>query len=135
MAVLLYSLCPLKPVFSCVVFFISVHQLHLTFAESTEIGSLADGPGIFRKRGLGVIIGIVGGRHIFRPTGLFIFLVSHAMIKSLAAELCLDRVMVLVLLCEPPPNLVLTSAALPDKVAPVISEPERLKPKSWSLLL
>ncbi|KAJ4959239.1 hypothetical protein NE237_026350 [Protea cynaroides] len=45
-------------------------------------------------------------------------------IKNLAAELCLDRAVVLELLREPPPNLILMSAALPDKVATAISEPE-----------
>ncbi|XP_042499049.1 protein OVEREXPRESSOR OF CATIONIC PEROXIDASE 3-like isoform X2 [Macadamia integrifolia] len=45
-------------------------------------------------------------------------------IKSLAAELCLDRAVVLELLRDPPPNLVLMSAALPDKVETAISEPE-----------
>uniref|UniRef100_A0A2P2JVV4 Homeobox domain-containing protein n=1 Tax=Rhizophora mucronata TaxID=61149 RepID=A0A2P2JVV4_RHIMU len=38
-------------------------------------------------------------------------------IKSLAAEVCLDRAVVLQLLRDPPPNLVLMSAALTDKPA------------------
>lgn len=42
-------------------------------------------------------------------------------IKSLAAELCLDRALVLQLLREPPPNLLMMSAALPDEPAPTIS--------------
>lgn len=41
-------------------------------------------------------------------------------IKSLAAELCLDRAVVLELLRDPPPNLLMMSAALPDKPAPKI---------------
>ncbi|XP_038700466.1 protein OVEREXPRESSOR OF CATIONIC PEROXIDASE 3-like isoform X1 [Tripterygium wilfordii] len=46
-------------------------------------------------------------------------------IKSLAAELCLDRAVVLELLRDPPPNLVMMSAALPDhESAPTILEPE-----------
>ncbi|KAK9279912.1 hypothetical protein L1049_013596 [Liquidambar formosana] len=45
-------------------------------------------------------------------------------IKSLAAELCLDRAIVLELLRDPPPNLLLMSAALPDKQVSTISEPE-----------
>lgn len=45
-------------------------------------------------------------------------------IKSLAAELCLDRAVVLEYLRDPPPNLLLMSAALPDKPAPTIVEPE-----------
>ncbi|KAL7150881.1 hypothetical protein ABFS83_05G143900 [Erythranthe nasuta] len=44
-------------------------------------------------------------------------------IKSLAAELCLDRAVVLKLLRDPPPNLVMLSAALPDKPAPTIVDP------------
>ncbi|XP_074280516.1 protein OVEREXPRESSOR OF CATIONIC PEROXIDASE 3 [Silene latifolia] len=39
-------------------------------------------------------------------------------IKQLAAELCLDRAVVLELLREPPPNLLMLSAALPDKREP-----------------
>lgn len=35
-------------------------------------------------------------------------------IKNLAAELCLDRAIVLELLRNPPPNLLMMSAALPD---------------------
>ncbi|KAK9141668.1 hypothetical protein Syun_011068 [Stephania yunnanensis] len=45
-------------------------------------------------------------------------------IKSLAAELCLDRALVLELLRDPPPNLLLLSAALPDKVEPTNLELE-----------
>ncbi|KAF8389079.1 hypothetical protein HHK36_025764 [Tetracentron sinense] len=45
-------------------------------------------------------------------------------IKNLAAELCLDRAVVLELLREPPPDLLLMSASLPDIVVPTISEPE-----------
>ncbi|KAK9101954.1 hypothetical protein Sjap_019208 [Stephania japonica] len=45
-------------------------------------------------------------------------------IKSLAAELCLDRTLVLKLLRDPPPNLLLLSAALPDKVKPANLELE-----------
>lgn len=36
-------------------------------------------------------------------------------IKNLAADLCLDRAVVLNLLRDPPPNLVMLSATLPDK--------------------
>ncbi|KAH9611243.1 hypothetical protein KSS87_016591 [Heliosperma pusillum] len=39
-------------------------------------------------------------------------------IKTLAAELCLDRAVVLQLLREPPPNLLMLSAALPDEREP-----------------
>ncbi|KAG6698291.1 hypothetical protein I3842_08G012900 [Carya illinoinensis] len=42
-------------------------------------------------------------------------------IKTLAAELCLDRAVVLELLRDPPPNLLMMSAALPDKPAPIVS--------------
>ncbi|WCJ30253.1 overexpressor of cationic peroxidase 3 [Euphorbia peplus] len=45
-------------------------------------------------------------------------------IKILAAELCLDRAIVLDLLRDPPPNLVMMSASLPDKPAPVPSFPQ-----------
>ncbi|KAJ6361378.1 hypothetical protein OIU78_001921 [Salix suchowensis] len=48
-------------------------------------------------------------------------------IKSLAAELCLDRAVVLDLLRDPPPNLVMMSAALPDEPAPSVVMPE-IKP-------
>ncbi|KAF6164575.1 hypothetical protein GIB67_025401 [Kingdonia uniflora] len=54
-------------------------------------------------------------------------------IKSLAAELCLDRAVVLGLLRDPPPNLLLLSAALPDKIIPKTSEPD-IKPVEPSLL-
>ncbi|KAK1306668.1 hypothetical protein QJS10_CPA10g00393 [Acorus calamus] len=46
-------------------------------------------------------------------------------IKSLAAELGLDRDLVLELLRDPPPNLLLMSASLPDKVVPTLLEPEK----------
>lgn len=39
-------------------------------------------------------------------------------IKNLATELCLDRAVVLELLRDPPPNLLMMSAALPDKPEP-----------------
>ncbi|KAK4349108.1 hypothetical protein RND71_031863 [Anisodus tanguticus] len=45
-------------------------------------------------------------------------------IKNLAADLCLDRAVVLELLRNPPPNLVLLSAALPDEPVPRMIEPE-----------
>ncbi|MCD9641436.1 hypothetical protein HAX54_027619 [Datura stramonium] len=45
-------------------------------------------------------------------------------IKDLAADLCLDRAVVLELLRNPPPNLVLLSAALPDEPVPRMLEPE-----------
>ncbi|GMQ03160.1 hypothetical protein CsSME_00049066 [Camellia sinensis var. sinensis] len=45
-------------------------------------------------------------------------------IKNLAADVCLDRAVVLQLLRDPPPSLLLMSAALPDKPISVISEPE-----------
>ena len=45
-------------------------------------------------------------------------------IKNLAAELCLDRALVLQMLCDPPPNLLMLSAALPDAPAPKKSVPE-----------
>ncbi|VFQ98294.1 unnamed protein product [Cuscuta campestris] len=44
-------------------------------------------------------------------------------IKNLAADLCLDRAFVLSILRDPPPHLVLLSAALPDKPVSTISEP------------
>ncbi|CAK7353620.1 unnamed protein product [Dovyalis caffra] len=47
-----------------------------------------------------------------------------ASIKSLSAELCLDRAVVLDLLRDPPPNLVMMSAALPDEPAPTLVMPE-----------
>ncbi|XP_077226367.1 overexpressor of cationic peroxidase 3 isoform X2 [Tasmannia lanceolata] len=49
-------------------------------------------------------------------------------IKSLAAELGLDRALVLELLRDPPPNLLLLCASLPDKVIPPSSEPETKPP-------
>ncbi|XP_055820317.1 protein OVEREXPRESSOR OF CATIONIC PEROXIDASE 3 [Solanum dulcamara] len=45
-------------------------------------------------------------------------------IKNLAADLCLDRAVVLEILRNPPPNLVLLSAALPDEPVPRMLEPE-----------
>lgn len=42
-------------------------------------------------------------------------------VKDLAAEVCLDRAVVLELLREPPPDLLLMSAALPDKPEQIIS--------------
>lgn len=45
-------------------------------------------------------------------------------IKNLAADLCLDRAVVLEMLRNPPPNLVLLSAALPDEPVPRMLEPE-----------
>ncbi|CAA2942142.1 OVEREXPRESSOR OF CATIONIC PEROXIDASE 3 [Olea europaea subsp. europaea] len=44
-------------------------------------------------------------------------------IKNLAAELCLDRAVVLQLLRDPPPNLVMMSVALPDQPVSTILEP------------
>ena len=41
-------------------------------------------------------------------------------VKSLAAELCLDRAVVLDLLRDTPLNLVMMSAALPDEPAPTL---------------
>ncbi|KAJ8527095.1 hypothetical protein K7X08_029572 [Anisodus acutangulus] len=52
-------------------------------------------------------------------------------IKNLAAELCLDRAVVLELLRNPPPNLVLLSAALPDEPVPRMipeSQPQEVVP-------
>ncbi|XP_073156025.1 uncharacterized protein [Henckelia pumila] len=45
-------------------------------------------------------------------------------IKNLSADLCLDRAVVLKLLRDPPPNLVMLSAALPDKPVPTSMELE-----------
>lgn len=44
-------------------------------------------------------------------------------IKNLAAELCLDRALVLQLLRDPAPNLLMMSAALPDKPESTVVEP------------
>nr|XP_027083144.1 protein OVEREXPRESSOR OF CATIONIC PEROXIDASE 3-like isoform X1 [Coffea arabica]XP_027083145.1 protein OVEREXPRESSOR OF CATIONIC PEROXIDASE 3-like isoform X1 [Coffea arabica] len=44
-------------------------------------------------------------------------------IKSLAADLCLDRAVVLELLRDPPPDLLMMSAALPDKPVSTVVEP------------
>lgn len=54
-------------------------------------------------------------------------------IKNLAAELCLDRADVLQLLREPPPNLLMISAALPDK--PVSTVVESVKEPSETISL
>lgn len=48
-------------------------------------------------------------------------------IKTLAAELCLDRAYVLELLREPPPKLLMLSATLPDEKPPVAA-PENSSP-------
>ncbi|KAF7830276.1 protein OVEREXPRESSOR OF CATIONIC PEROXIDASE 3 [Senna tora] len=45
-------------------------------------------------------------------------------IKSLAAELCLDRAVVLELLRNPPPNLLMMSLSLPDEPKARVIEPE-----------
>lgn len=45
-------------------------------------------------------------------------------IKNLAADVCLDRAVVLKLLRDPPPNLLLMSATLPDKPISPILDPE-----------
>ncbi|KAI8569056.1 hypothetical protein RHMOL_Rhmol02G0248500 [Rhododendron molle] len=45
-------------------------------------------------------------------------------IKNLAADVCLDRAVVLKLLRDPPPKLLLMSATLPDKPVSPILEPE-----------
>ncbi|CAN4115645.1 unnamed protein product [Withania somnifera] len=45
-------------------------------------------------------------------------------IKNLAADLCLDRAVVLELLRNPPPNLVLLSTTLPDEPVPTMLEPK-----------
>ncbi|KAI3729887.1 hypothetical protein L6452_18559 [Arctium lappa] len=54
-------------------------------------------------------------------------------IKNLAADLCLDRAIVLELLRDPPPDLLLLSATLPDKASPTILEPV-IKPEDVALL-
>ncbi|PIN23987.1 hypothetical protein CDL12_03290 [Handroanthus impetiginosus] len=47
-------------------------------------------------------------------------------IKNLAADVCLDRAIVLKLLHDPPPNLVMMSATLPDKpVLPILDPVEK----------
>ncbi|KAK3002714.1 hypothetical protein RJ639_018748 [Escallonia herrerae] len=46
------------------------------------------------------------------------------LIKNLAADLCLDRTVVLKILRDPPPNLLMLSAALPDKPVSTIVESE-----------
>lgn len=45
-------------------------------------------------------------------------------IRNLTAELCLDRAVVLELLRNPPPDLLLLSAALPDRVGQTTSAPK-----------
>lgn len=51
-------------------------------------------------------------------------------IKSLAAELGLDRALVLELLRDPPPQLLLMSASLPDQVSLPASKPEAKQEES-----
>lgn len=48
-------------------------------------------------------------------------------IKDLAAELCLDRALVLELLRDPPPNLLMMSLSIPDEPTPTIT-PLETKP-------
>lgn len=48
-------------------------------------------------------------------------------IKSLAAELCLDRAIVLDLLREPPPNLLMLSATLSDTPTPSVPETKTIQ--------
>ncbi|PPD66750.1 hypothetical protein GOBAR_DD36367 [Gossypium barbadense] len=50
-------------------------------------------------------------------------------IKTLAAELCLDRAVVLELLREPPPELLMISATLPDEP---VKEPIHVMQQRWS---
>ncbi|PPS03905.1 hypothetical protein GOBAR_AA16754 [Gossypium barbadense] len=52
------------------------------------------------------------------------FSFSFMKIKTLAAELCLDRAVVLELLREPPPELLMISATLPDEPVKKELEPE-----------
>ncbi|XP_076885584.1 protein OVEREXPRESSOR OF CATIONIC PEROXIDASE 3-like [Bidens hawaiensis] len=54
-------------------------------------------------------------------------------IKNLAADLCLDRAIVLDLLRDPPPDLLMLSASLPDKPESRILEPV-IKPEDAVLL-
>ncbi|KAI7726752.1 hypothetical protein M8C21_026429 [Ambrosia artemisiifolia] len=54
-------------------------------------------------------------------------------IKNLAADLCLDRAIVLDLLRDPPPDLLMLSASLPDKAESRILEPV-IKPEDAILL-
>ncbi|KAJ9546676.1 hypothetical protein OSB04_019219 [Centaurea solstitialis] len=54
-------------------------------------------------------------------------------IKNLAADLCLDRAIVLELLRDPPPELLMLSATLPDKPNPTVLEPV-IKPEDVALL-
>nr|DAD27110.1 TPA_asm: hypothetical protein HUJ06_028578 [Nelumbo nucifera] len=60
--------------------------------------------------------------------GKFAFILIYVLvknnIKNLAAEICLDRVVVLELFHYPPPNFLLMSSALSDKVVPATSVPE-----------
>lgn len=54
-------------------------------------------------------------------------------IKNLAADLCLDRAIVLELLRDPPPDLLMLSASLPDKEDSKILQPV-IKPEDAALL-
>lgn len=54
-------------------------------------------------------------------------------IKNLAADLCLDRAIVLELLRDPPPDLLMLSASLPDKPDLKILQPV-IKPEDAVLL-
>lgn len=54
-------------------------------------------------------------------------------IKNLAADLCLDRALVLNLLRDPPPNLLMLSAAVPDKPVSTVVEPVKEQPEAISL--
>lgn len=56
-------------------------------------------------------------------------------IKSLAAELCLDRAIVLELLREPPLSLLMLSATLPDTSTPSIEETKTLQTTDEELIV
>lgn len=56
-------------------------------------------------------------------------------IKNLAADLCLDRAVVLKLLRDPPPNLVMLSATLPDKPAKTIIQPVHVEKQEETVAL
>ncbi|GFQ04916.1 hypothetical protein PHJA_002635700, partial [Phtheirospermum japonicum] len=58
-----------------------------------------------------------------RKTSVSLNHLNRVIIKNLAADLCLDRAVVLKLLRDPPPNLAMLSATLPDKPAPTILNP------------
>lgn len=60
---------------------------------------------------------------------------STLQIKSLAAELCLDRAIVLELLREPPPSLLMLSATLPDTSTPSIEETKTLQTTDEELIV